>query len=710
MTETNSNSAPSAGTATTTGTTPSAGAATTTSAATIPDNISERSTGRPTPQQDLYRYINGEFLANHEIPADRPIDGAFTALRDRSEADVRALIETTAKEDPSGRVGALYSSFMDTAGIEAAGLSVLDADLDPIRSASRLEDLATALGTLDTYGVGGAVGYFIEKDSSEDKEIVYLVQTGIGLPDEAYYREDQHAETREAYQAFIVDMLNLAQEQARPGRFAEASAEEAAEAIFDFETRLAKGHWNNVDSREAEKTYNPTAISDLPTAFPFAKWLEATHVDPHSAGGKTIIVNQPSYLDHVADMAQDSTIDLDQWKLWAYWRVLTARAGVLPEAIGKRNWEFYGRTLSGATEQRDRWKRGVGLVEGSVGEEVGQKFVAEHFPPEYKEKMLELVDYLIEAYRERISGLQWMTPVTREKALAKLDKFQPKIGYPDKWRSFAGLEISPKGADLVANVRAAAEFNHDYEVSKLGKPSDKGEWFATPQTVNAFYNPVNNDITFPAAILRPPFFSPDADAAQNFGAIGAVIGHEIGHGFDDQGSKYDGDGNLNSWWTDEDREAFTALTKRLVDQFDGLVPTGLEQRGITEHKVNGRLTLGENIGDLGGLGIAVVALRRYLADQGQDFDSAPKLQMEGLDAVANTEFTALQRLFISWARVWQTAIRPQLSAQFISIDPHSPAEFRCNVTSSNVAEFYEAFDVQPGDGMWLDEKDRVSIW
>lgn len=676
----------------------------------LPDNISERSTGRPTPQEDLYRYINGDFLATHEIPADRPVDGAFHVLRDRSEADVRAIVEKAAGEDPSGRIGAFYSSFMDTEGIEAAGLSVLDADMDPIRNATGLEDLAKTLGALDTEGVGGAVGYFIEKDSSEDKEIAYLVQTGLGLPDEAYYREDQHAETREAYRVFITEMLQLAKEQQRPGRFAEATAEESAQAIFDFETRLAKGHWNNVDSREAEKTYNPTAVSDLPTGFPFATWLEATHVDPQSEGGKKVIVSQPSYLQHVSDMAEDPQIDLDQWKLWAYWHVLTSRANVLPEAISKRNWEFYGRTLSGATEQRERWKRGVGLVQSAVGEEVGQKFVAEHFPPEYKEKMLELVDYLIGAYHERISNLQWMTPATREKALEKLGKFQAKIGYPDKWRSYEGLEFSPRGADVLANVRAASVFNHDYQVSKLGKPTNRDEWFATPQIVNAFYNPVANDITFPAAILRPPFFSPEADAAQNFGAIGAVIGHEIGHGFDDQGSKYDGDGNLNSWWTDEDREAFTALTKRLVDQFDGLIPLGLEQRGITDYKVNGQFTLGENIGDLGGLGIAVVALRRYFADQGLDFDSAPKLEMEGLEPVAGIEFTALQRLFISWARVWQTAIRPQLSAQYASIDPHSPAEFRCNVICSNVAEFYEAFDVKPGDGMWLEEEDRVSIW
>ena len=264
------------------------------------------------------------------------------------------------------------------------------------------------------------------------------------------------------------------------------------------------------------------------------------------------------------------------------------------------------------------------------------------------------------------------------------------------------------------NVRAASEFNHDYEVNKLGKPSDKETWFATPQTVNAFYNPVKNDITFPAAILRPPFFDPEADMAGNFGAIGAVIGHEIGHGFDDQGSKYDGDGNLNSWWTDEDRQAFTKLTDQLVVQFEGLVPTGLKQRGIEEHHVNGAFTLGENIGDLGGLGIAVVALRRYLADQGQDFETAPKLPVEGLVDVAGnpdtTEYSALQRVFLRWARIWQTAIRPQMAVQYVSIDPHSPAEFRCNVVSSNIAEFYQAFDIAPTDEMWLDEDSRVTIW
>ncbi|WP_459610405.1 M13 family metallopeptidase [Corynebacterium urogenitale] len=681
----------------------------------IPDNISETPSGQVSVAQDLYRHVNGRWLGSHEIPADRAVDGTFHQLRDRAEKDVRAIIETAAQEEPEGRIGALYSAFMDESGIEEAGLSVLDADLTPVRQAENFEEFATALGQLDVTGVGGAVGYWVEKDSGGDVERAYLVQTGLGLPDEAYYREEQHAETRAAYRQFVEEMLDLVAEQKRPGRYAEASTAEAAEAIVAFETRLAEGHWDVVSSRDADKTYNPTAVGDLPEGFPFRQWLEATHIDTESEGGKTIVVCQPSYLEHVAAMASgDNAVDLDTWKLWAYWNVITSRAGLLPKRINERNFDFYGRTLSGSTEQRARWKRGVGLVEGQIGEEVGKKFVAEHFPPSYKDTMLTLVDYLIEAYRERIEKLEWMTPATREKALVKLGKFNAKIGYPDKWRSFEGLEFGASGADLVANVRAASEFNHDYQVSKLGNPSDPETWFCSPQTVNAFYNPVTNDITFPAAILRPPFFDPEADMAGNFGAIGAVIGHEIGHGFDDQGSKYDGDGNLNSWWTDEDRAAFTQLTDKLVAQYQDLVPTGLKQRGVEEHKVNGSFTLGENIGDLGGLGIAVVALRRYLADQGQDFDTAPKLPVEGLeDAEGNpdtTEYTALQRVFLRWARIWQTAIRPQMAIQYVSIDPHSPAEFRCNVASSNIAEFYEAFDITPEDAMWLDEQDRVTIW
>ncbi|MGO1948343.1 MAG: M13 family metallopeptidase [Mycobacteriaceae bacterium] len=685
----------------------------------IPDNITEATsgTGNPSAADDLYRHVNGDWLSTHEIPADRPVDGTFHALRDRAELDVRAIVESA---DPSTRIGALFTSFMDEDGgngIEQAGLSVLDADLDPVRDATDLGELVDALAQLDRHGVGGVIGFWTEKDAGGGKgdtgtagnEVAYLTQTGLGLPDEAYYREEQHAPVLDAYRGFVATLLGLAADgQPLPGRFADQSAEDAAGALVDFETDLAKGHWDTVSSRDADRTYNPTALSDLPTSFPFTSWLEGVGITGENA--PTVIVSQPSYLEHVGTLVPGAeggnAHDLDDWKLWAYWSVLTARAGKLPRAISEANFDFYGRTLSGATEQRDRWKRAVGLVEGTIGEEVGREFVAEHFPPEYKQKMLDLVDYLLAAYRERISDLAWMTPATRERALEKLATFKARIGYPDKWRSFDELSFSPDGADLLDNYRRASDFNHEFEVSKLGKPSDGEYWFATPQTVNAFYNPVRNDITFPAAILRPPFFDPESDMAGNFGAIGAVIGHEIGHGFDDQGSKYDGDGNLNSWWTEEDRAAFTELTDKLVAQYDGLVPTGLAQRGETDHKVNGAFTLGENIGDLGGLGIAVVALEKYLADKGETFGSAPLAPVEGMEG----EYTVLQRFFLRWSNVWQTAIRPQMAAQYVAIDPHSPGEYRCNVVASNIAEFYRAFDVTPSNGMWIDENQRVTIW
>jgi len=382
-----------------------------------------------------------------------------------------------------------------------------------------------------------------------------------------------------------------------------------------------------------------------------------------------------------------------------------------PDDISRTNFDFYGTKLSGATEQRERWKRGVGLAENHVGEEIGQEFVARHFAPEYKAHMLELVDYLLAAYKERISALPWMTEETREKALVKLSKFRAKIGYPEVWRSFEGLSFNPSGASLVANARAGSAFTHDYELGKLGKPVDRDEWVTTPQTVNAFYHPVLNDVTFPAAILRPPFYSPDADAATNFGAIGAVIGHEIGHGFDDQGSQYDGDGNLNSWWSDKDRTAFEELTGKLVTQFDGKVPAVLAD---TDSKgVNGKFTLGENIGDLGGLGIAVVAYKRYLADHGKDFSTTERMTVDiaGSDpSMQDVEYNGLQRLFLSWARIWRTKIRPELATQYLAVDPHSPAEFRCNIIAANVAEFYDAFDVDPESGTWIAPNDRVTIW
>ncbi|MEZ2121911.1 MULTISPECIES: M13 family metallopeptidase [unclassified Corynebacterium] len=642
--------------------------------------------------KDLYRYVNGPWLDSHVIPEDRGVDGNFHKLRDRAEDDVRAIVEAD-----TGRAGILYDSFMDIEAIEAAGAAALDADLDQL-NVDTPEELAAALGRLDREGIGAPVGFWVEKDSAGEEALAYLVQSGLGLPDEAYYRDAAHAETLATYRSHVATMLDFLPVE----RLGGLSTQDAAERIVNVEKRIAAGHWDVVSSRNAVKTFNPTEFNELPGLI--GTLCAASGLPEHR-----LIVMMPSYLDHLDQLLREA--DLVDWKLWATWHILNGRAGLLTDEISRTNFTFYGTVLQGATEQRDRWKRGIGLAERFVGEEIGKLFVAEHFPPAHKEKMLTLVDYLIEAYRERISNLVWMTEETRKKALVKLDKFTAKIGYPDNWRSYEGLTFEPGGANLVTNVRRGNAFLHDYELNKIGKPADRDEWVTTPQTVNAFYNPVVNDITFPAAILRPPFFDPETDAATNFGAIGAVIGHEIGHGFDDQGSQYDGDGNLNSWWTDKDRSAFEELTSRLVSQFNGRVPSVLS--GTDSTGVNGEFTLGENIGDLGGLGIAVVAYRRYLSDQGLDFDSAPTetVDHEGGDPdMESREFTALQRLFISWARVWRTAVRPELATQYLAVDPHSPAEFRCNIIAANVDEFYDAFDVHPEGPIFLEPGRRVTIW
>ncbi|WKK60663.1 M13-type metalloendopeptidase [Corynebacterium sp. P3-F1] len=641
--------------------------------------------------KDLYRLVNGPWLESHVIPDDRGVDGTFHSLRDRAEEDVHELVEKG-----SGRASDLYASFMDTVAVNAAGMRPLEEDF-ALLSVGSIDELAHNLGVLDRRGVSGPLSYWVEKDSGGDIAVPYLIQSGLGLPDEAYYRDPAHAETLKKYRAHVERMLSFLD----PSRLFGLSAATAAERIVETEKQIAHSHWDVVASRDAMKTYNPKQLSDLPAII-------QTLLRGSGLTDGRVVDMMPSYTQDLSKMLRAET--LPDWQLWATWHILISRAGVLPEEVGAANFEFYGTVLSGATQQRDRWKRGIALAEGLVGEDMGKEFVDKHFSPEAKDEMLKLVDYLVAAYRERIGALEWMSPETRERALEKLSQFRAKIGYPDTWRSFDGLEFSRDGKDLVANVRAGAEFEHDYQVSKIGKPADRNEWVTTPQTVNAFYNPVVNDITFPAAILRPPFFDIDADAAENFGAIGAVIGHEIGHGFDDQGSRYDGTGNLNSWWTDEDRERFEELTSKLVKQYSGLVPHVLEGRDTAG--VNGEFTLGENIGDLGGLGIAVVAYRNYLADK--QLDDGPSLPFDtdgSSEELSGQEFTGLQRLFLSWARIWRTAIRPEMAEQYLAIDPHSPAEFRCNVIAGNIAEFYEAFpDVNEGSAMWVAPDDRVVIW
>ena len=624
---------------------------------------------------DLFELVNGAWVKAHEIPADRGIDGAFYVLRDKSEEDVHAILE-----DGTGLGGTLFKSFMDNPG----DISSLDPDLAKIEVAN-VDEFVRGLGELERVGIGGPVSYWVEKDSQGEESVAYIFQSGLGLPDEAYYRDEDHAETLAAYKAHVEKMLGFLEPKYLQG----LTPQIAAERIVNLETQLAASHWDVVKARDAVATYNPTTLEEMPP-------LVRTLLGASGLSGKVVNM-MPSFTSDLDGMLRRET--LADWQLWAAWNILRSRAGVLSEEIGEANFEFYGKKLSGATEQRDRWKRGVGLAESLVGEDIGRSYVDKHFPPSSKEKMLELVEYLIAAYRSRIQQLEWMSEPTKQRALEKLAQFNAKIGYPEKWRSYDGLEFSE---DLVDNVRRGAAFEHDYQLSKIGKASDRQEWVSSPQTVNAFYNPVVNDITFPAAILQPPFFDPDADAAENFGAIGAVIGHEIGHGFDDQGSRYDGLGNLNSWWTDEDRANFEQLTAKLVGQFNGLVPSVLE--GTKTKGVNGEFTLGENIGDLGGLGIAVVAYKKYLEDNSlEDVERQKFGDLEG-------EYTGFQRLFLAWARVWRSKARPEMAAQLLAIDPHAPNEFRCNVIAANIAEFYEAFEVEQGSTMWIDPEDRVTIW
>ncbi|GGM30359.1 M13 family metallopeptidase [Promicromonospora citrea] len=654
------------------------------------------------PQDDLYRHVNGRWIDTYEIPADRAMDGAFRALYDQAEVHVREIIQ----DAPAGSlIGDLYASFMDTERIAALGTAPLDEDLALVRAATDVAALTRALGTLQRTGGAAAVRFWVDNDAADpEKYVVYLRQSGLGLPDEAYYREEQYEPIRAAYQPHVARMLRLGGAEETFG----VTAEDAAARVVELETRLAGHHWDVVRDRDATLTYNPTTLADLTTSAPgfdWAAWAAALGV-PAGAFDQ-LVVREPSFATGFAALWQD--LPLQDWQLWTAYHVISARAPYLTDEIVEANFDFYGRTLTGAQEVRERWKRGVALVEGALGEAVGEQYVARHFPPSHKERMDRLVEALVAAYRESIENLDWMTDETKAKALTKLEKFTPKVGYPVKWRDYSGFEVDP--ADLVGNVRRSNAFDQDYELAKIGRPLDRDEWFMTPQTVNAYYNPGMNEIVFPAAILQPPFFDPEADDAVNFGGIGGVIGHEIGHGFDDQGSKYDGDGRLEDWWTDADRAEFETRTRALIAQYDAFVPAQLAGAGTGPGSgsdsgsgsdeagahVNGSLTIGENIGDLGGLSIAIKAYRIAL---GKPLEEAPVI--DGL--------TALERIFLGWAQVWQSKGRDEEVLRRLATDPHSPNEFRCNGVVRNVDEFYTTYDVQPGDALYLAPEARVRIW
>ena len=647
------------------------------------------------PQDDLFGFVNGTWVRETQIPADKGRYGTFDQLRDQSQEHVRDLLEEASQvvadesaapaEGGSGTqaqlrelVGSLYGSFMDTERVQELGVEPIRAELAQIDAAADTESLWRLFGQLMREGVASPVVAYVNTDKrASDRYITYLYQAGLGLPDEAYYREEQYAAIREAYIAHIERMLALA---------GLPDPAQAARTVMELETRIAAAHWDRVATRDAVKTYTKVSraeLGELAPAIPWDAWREglgapADALDP-------CVVGMPSFVQALSAVVRDAPHA--DWQTWARWHVVSARAPFLSDAFVEEDFDFFGRTLSGTPQLRERWRRGIGLVDSLAGEATGQLYVQRHFAPQAKERMQVLVANLVEAYRRDIAELAWMSPQTREKALEKLAKFTPKIGYPDRWRDYSGLHVDPE--DLVGNVRRGYAFETDRDWAKLGGPVDRDEWFMSPQTVNAYYNPGMNEIVFPAAILQPPFFDAAADDAVNYGAIGSVIGHEIGHGFDDQGSRYDGDGELVDWWTADDRTAFDALAGALIAQYNDLAG-----RDLPEEKVNGELTVGENIGDLGGVTIAHLAYR---------------IALDGQEAPVIDGLTGDQRFFAGWAQGWRGKTRPEEAKRLLALDPHSPMDLRANIVR-NLVEFHEAFDVAPGDGLWLEPSERVRIW
>lgn len=638
------------------------------------------------PQDDLFRHMNGRWIDRTELPDDRARYGSFAVLAENAEIAVRDIITGTQAPEPgtfakteAEKVAALYASFTDTDRIDALGAEPIQGDLQRALAASSVAELVRVTAELEREGLGGFVGMYIDNDPGRpDRYIPMIMQSGIGLPDESYYREEQFDEIRTAYRAHIERMFTLV---------GVPDAADRADRVFALETDIAAKHWDKVASRDIQKLYNLRTFAELEELTPSFSWnTYLTQMGIDVVAFDEVVVGMPDAIEGLFELLTEDR--LEDWRSWLAWRIVAGSASLLSQEISRANFEFYGTTLTGTPEQRERWKRGVGFVEGAMGEAVGRLYVERHFDEQAKTEMDGLVDHLIEAYRDSIENLSWMGAETKERALEKLDKFTPKIGYPVKWRDYSALDAD--SGDLLGNSRRVAMYEFNRELGKLGKPIDRDEWFMVPQTVNAYYNPGFNEIVFPAAILQPPFFDKTAEAAANFGAIGAVIGHEIGHGFDDQGSRYDGDGKLTDWWTEEDRAAFEKLTRDLIDQYNVLSPEGAD--GQT---VNGELTIGENIGDLSGLEIA------WRAYQGS---------LRGAESPVIDGLTGGERFFLAWAAAWQQKSRPEETVRLLTIDPHSPNEFRCNQILKNLDAFHETYATKPGDALWLDPAERVSIW
>lgn len=636
------------------------------------------------PQDDFFQYANGTWLKNTEIPADKSGWGAGAELVEAIQPQLRGILEAAeASHSPAGtdaqRIGDLYASFMNDEKLETLGLKPLEAEFATISSLKDKREIPALIAHYSRIGVNSPYDIQVHQDNRDStRYIVDLGQAGLGLPDRDYYLKDDDAklkDTRAKYQAHIEKML---------GMTGDRTAAEDAKNIVALETELAKVQWTKVENRDPVKTYNKVELSGLDKLTPDYGWPSWQAAAGLNGKITYVIVSQPSYLTGFNQVLNNTPLSV--WKTYFRWHVLSSFAAELSKPYADENFAFYGTVLRGVPQQEPRWKRAVRLVDGAAGEGLGKLYVSKYFPPENKARMEKLVGNLLAAYRQSIDTLDWMGPETKKEAQAKLSTIMLKIGYPSKWRDYSALTI--RKDDLIGNVRRANEFEYDRNIAKLGQPIDRTEWGMTPQTVNAYYNPEMNEIVFPAAILQPPFFDVKADEASNYGGIGMVIGHEISHGFDDQGSQYDGAGNLRDWWTKEDHERFKAKTSALVKQYSSYSP-------LPGYPINGELTLGENIGDNSGLAIAYKAYR---------------ISLGGKEAAVIDGLTGDQRFYLGFAQAWRNKVRDAQVIVRIKSDPHSPPKFRADGTLRNQPAFYAAFGVKEGDKMYLPPAERVIIW
>jgi len=634
------------------------------------------------PQDDLYRFAGGNWLAHTEIPPDRTNYGSFIILEDRAKEEIRALVAAAAQQpnraagSDAQKVGDFYNSFMDTARVESLGLDPLAAELAQIDAIATPRDVAHYIGYSQRLGVSQPFSWFSNAD--QKNSVVYIgavYQGGLTMPDRDYYLnpEDKYAAFRAKFATYVEQML------ARAG---ERNAKSAAARIAALETRLANYQWTKVENRDPIRTYNPMSLPEYQKLAPNFDWL--SFFDGLGAPVQKLNFYQPSFFKGVGQLVK--TVPVADWRLYFKFQLLDRFAPYLSAQFADLEFDFHDRTLGGVTEQKPRWRRALDSMDGNMGELLGKMFVEAHFPPEAKQRMLGIVDNLLKAMAASMDDLAWMSPQTRAEAKNKLSRITVKIGYPDKWRDYSAYAV--RGDDLVGNVMRGNAFEARRQIARSGGPVDKGEWLMTPQRVNAYYLPSSNEITFPAAILRPPFFDKDADDAVNYGGIGSVIGHEVSHGFDDSGRQFDGNGNLRDWWTAEDGAQFKQRAAALVKQYSA--NTVLDNRHL-----NGELTLGENIGDLSGMAIAFKAYRLSL-------NGKPAPEIDG--------FTGEQRFFLGWAQVWRRKYRDEELLKRLLTDPHSPSEFRSNVPPSNIDAFYDAFALKPTDRMYRAPEERVKIW